>query len=274
MALRRDWIPSPNHSGRSGGVRLIILHTAEGALTYQSLGNYFASPSAEVSSHVGIDDTPGVIGEYVSPDRASWTAGNVNGYSIQAELCAFAAWTSEWNGHPVMLENTAAWIAEEAARFGIPLVHSTSHGVCQHVDVSGPGGHWDCGPGFPFARVLEMARTGAAAPTPPPVRPEDEREVTAVVSEVVRHRNIQLSCAQASNGQLWHKFSQDGGTTWRSEPLIRPNGQPVKATVKDTVSISSVDGTLFITTEDEDNVAWMCRQSDDITTGWDIRALS
>ena len=84
---------------------------------------------------------------------------------------------------------------------------------------------------------------------------------------------MQLSCAQASNGQLWHKFSQDGGESWRSEPLIRPNGQPVKATVKDTVSISSVGGTLFVTTEDEDGIAWCCRQSAELSSGWDIRRL-
>ena len=124
MALRRDWIPSPNHSGRSGGaVRLIIIHTAEGALTYQALGNYFANPNSEVSSGTGIDDTPGVCGEYVSADRASWTAGNANGYAIQTELCAFASWdAAEWDRHPVMLRNCADWVAEEAARFGIPLV--------------------------------------------------------------------------------------------------------------------------------------------------------
>ena len=171
MALRRDWIASPNHSGRSGGaVRLIIIHTAEGSRTYQSLGSFFASSSSGVSSHTGIDDTPGVIGEYVKPDRAAWTAGNVNGYSVQTELCAFAKWdAAEWDRHPQMLANCAAWIAEEAARFGIPLVRSTTRGVCGHVDVSGPGGHWDPGPAFPYDRVIAMAAGGAPA-TPAPTK--------------------------------------------------------------------------------------------------------
>ena len=31
MALTRLWRPSPHHSARSGTVRLIVLHTTEGA---------------------------------------------------------------------------------------------------------------------------------------------------------------------------------------------------------------------------------------------------
>jgi hypothetical protein len=172
MSLRREWIASPNYSSRGGtGVRIIVLHTAEGATTYQSLGSFFANPASQVSSHVGIDDTPGVIGEYVRADQKAWTAANANPYAVQAELCAFAAWSpADWDTHPVMLENTALWVAEEAARFGIPLRHSTDHGVCQHVDLGAAGGgHWDCGPSFPFGRVLEMAGGApGSTPTPPP----------------------------------------------------------------------------------------------------------
>ena len=49
VALRRVWIPSPNYSSRGGtAVRLIVVHTAEGATTYQSLGSFFANPSSGV----------------------------------------------------------------------------------------------------------------------------------------------------------------------------------------------------------------------------------
>jgi hypothetical protein len=151
-----------------------VLHTAEGALTYQSLGNFFANPSSGVSSHVGIDDAPGVVGEYVRRQDKAWTQGNANPYSVAAELCAFASWSSaEWARHPVMLENTAAWVAEECAAFGIPLRKlspgeaqgSSAMGVCQHADLGASGGgHWDCGPGFPMDEVLRMAAGTAAAP--------------------------------------------------------------------------------------------------------------
>ena len=181
MALKRVAIPSPNYSSRSGAlVRLIVIHTAEGALTYESLGSYFANPSSGVSSHVGIDDTPDTVGEYVRPDQKAWTQGNANPVAVAAELCAFAAWSSaEWFEHPTMLDNCAAWVAEEAARFAIPLVELTPAeaqgsgvGVCQHADLgSWGGGHVDCGPGFPLDTVLEMARGGAPAPPAAPAGP-------------------------------------------------------------------------------------------------------
>jgi hypothetical protein len=179
MALKRVAIPSPNYSTRGGtAVTRIVLHTAEGALTYQSLGSFFANPASGVSSHVGIDDTPGTVGEYVRRDYKAWTAADANPWCVQAELCAFAAWdTAEWDQHPRMLQNTAAWIAEEAARFAIPIVglvgaqaqNRALLGVCQHVDLgSMGGGHWDCGPGFPMDQVLAMAGGTAPAPTPTP----------------------------------------------------------------------------------------------------------
>ena len=186
MALKRVSIPSPNYSSRGGSkVRLIVLHTAEGATTYQSLGNYFANPSSQVSSHAGIDDTPNTVGQYVQRPNKAWTAANANPYSVQAELCAFAKWTpSEWSKHQTMLKTTAAWVAEEAAHFGIPIVKLTAGqaqggtpGVCQHADLgSAGGGHWDCGGGFPMDDVIRMAKGGSPssggggsspAPSPP-----------------------------------------------------------------------------------------------------------
>jgi hypothetical protein len=183
VTLRRDPIPSPNYSTRgSTQVTHIVLHTAEGALTYESLGNYFANPDAEVSSHTGIDDTPGVIGEYVHRDGKAWTASNANPWSVQAELCGFAEWDiDEWMRHPVMLENAAYWVAEEAAAYGIPIddiaataTNPSERGVCQHFDLgSAGGGHWDCGLSFPIDHVLDIARTGTPAPQPEP-EPEDD----------------------------------------------------------------------------------------------------
>ena len=175
MALIRDPLPSPNYSSRGGSrVSTIVLHTAEGSTSYQSLGAYFASSSSGVSSHVGIDGTPGTIGVYVAREYKAWTQGNANPYSVAAELCAFAAWgPDEWAAHPAMLSNTAAWIAEEAAAFGIPLVALTAEqaqggqaGVCQHADLGAAGGgHWDCGPHFPMGQVLDMARGGTTTTT-------------------------------------------------------------------------------------------------------------
>lgn len=168
MPLTRKFIPSPNFSAReTDDVRLIVLHTAEGARTIESLGDYFSKPGIDVSSHAGADNKANTIGEYVKPHHKAWTQANANPISVSLELCGFAAWPEdEWYKHPRMLENCARWIAEEAARFRIPIVRlspsaakGSGRGVVQHVDLgSWGGGHHDCGSGFPMQHVLEMAR--------------------------------------------------------------------------------------------------------------------
>lgn len=165
---------SPNSSPRgSAPVRLIILHTAEGARTVQELGNYFAASSVQVSSHVGIDDNG--IEEYVPYDREAWTTRSANPISDNAELCGFAAWTrAQWlNEHMPMLENAAAWVAARCAARNVPIVKLTpaqvgsGHaGVCGHVDWTigmKDGTHTDPGPGFPWDVVISLAQGGGAA---------------------------------------------------------------------------------------------------------------
>jgi len=186
MTLTRVFIPSPNFSAGRTQSRLLVIHSAEGALTYQALGAFFANPAAQVSSHVGIDDSDS-IGEYVKPDRMSWTAFAGNQWGLHAELCGFAAWSrAQWLEHPTMLVNTAEWLAEEAARYAIPLVKvgaadiiAGKSGICGHVDLTqaGAGGnHWDPGPGFPWDVILERLRaapvtTPVTAPAPAPAPP-------------------------------------------------------------------------------------------------------
>src|SRR5215471_18727216 len=133
MALKRKSIPSPNYSSRGGAtVRLIVVHTAEGATTIESLGSFFASPSSGVSSQVGIDDKAGVVGEYVKRGSKSWTQAEFNPVATSAE------WK---NKHSTMLDNAARWIAEESKYFGVPIVKLSSsqaqgsgRGVCAHSD--------------------------------------------------------------------------------------------------------------------------------------------
>jgi hypothetical protein len=164
---------------------LIVVHTAEGSRTIESLGSFFASSSSGVSSHTGADDKPNTVGEYVKPANKAWTQGNANPVAVAIELCAFAAWTAaEWDAHPAMLSNCAAWIAEEAARYGLPITklspadaQGDGRGVCGHGDLgSWGGGHTDPGPSFPWSRVLGGAppaqssppSAGAAPPFPLP----------------------------------------------------------------------------------------------------------
>ena len=179
MTLRRKWIPSPCYSSRGGSsVRLIVMHTAEGARTIEDLGGFFANSGNGVSSHTGADDQLGVIGEYVTRGNKAWTQGNANPVAVSLELCGFASWTTaQWkNDHHNMLRNCADWIAEEARYYGLPLDRLTAaqaqgsgRGECMHIDLgSWGGGHVDCGPGFPFGYVLDMARGKTPAPAPTP----------------------------------------------------------------------------------------------------------
>jgi hypothetical protein len=169
VGVNNSWpsIPSPNYSSRRGAkCRLILFHTAEGAQTRAALGSFFSRAAVGASSHTGIDDTG--ITRYVPCEYSAWTARNANPVSIQAELCAFSAWSPlEWTRHPGMLENAARWLATEAKEHGIPLVRLiggqtvTGTGVATHHDITigwRIGSHTDCGNSFPIDAVIARAR--------------------------------------------------------------------------------------------------------------------
>ena len=231
MALNRVWIPSPNYSSRNATVRLIVIHSSEGAQSYQSLGNFFANPSSQVSSHVGIDNTPNVVGEYVKRSNKAWTAGNANPVAVQAELCtpsgASANWsTAVWYSNPTMLANLAKWIREEAAAYNIPIVRLTpqqaqgnGRGVCQHLDLgSWGGGHVDCGPAFPIDSVIAAASGSSPTPTPPVPIPEVPDMVAAPLTFSMRTDDEQMFYVNKS-GTLVHYYYTQKNAKWLGENL-------------------------------------------------------
>jgi hypothetical protein len=239
MALKRVAIPSPNYSSRGGtAVRLIVLHTAEGATTYQSLGNFFKSSSSGVSSHTGIDDAINTVGEYVQRPNKAWTQGNANPYSVSTELCAFAKWTpNDWSKHPQMLANCAQWIAEEAAYFNIPLVRLTakqaqdgkSKGICQHVDLGAAGGgHWDCGTGFPMDQVIATAK--GSAPTPPTPEPSPTPTITLEDDMII----------QESDKKVYQLIYSGPSSYWRTLPDNAVKKLPASSIISDDGSLLSL----------------------------------
>jgi hypothetical protein len=247
MPLNRVWIPSPNYSSRGGSdVTTIVLHTAEGSTSIESLGSWFANPSSQVSSHVGIDDKANTVGEYVKRPNKAWTAASANPWAIQAELCAFAAWDSaEWQRHPNMLANTAAWVAEEAAYFGIPLTLLAPgqaqdpgvRGVCQHADLGSiGGGHWDCGPNFPIQQVLDMAG-GQPAPEP---EPEPAGPTYPWLTLNYGDPDM-ITCLTVEDGKIWSLHP--GGEThwlnseeWGSLQAVGYEAPPVNTRQKDVIA--------------------------------------
>src|SRR5215469_7337157 len=98
MALKRVWISTSNYYNGNNGRRLLVLHSSEGAQSYQDLGNFFAHGTNQASSHVGIDDkVRGTIGEYVKRNNSAWTAQNANMVAVQAELCTPSGASQGWS---------------------------------------------------------------------------------------------------------------------------------------------------------------------------------
>jgi len=265
MALKRVWIPSPNYSSRSGGVRLIVLHTAEGARTIESLGGFFQG-NVGASSHVGADDKPNTVGEYVKRGNKAWTQSAFNSDAVSMELCAFASWsTDEWHRHPNMLENCAAWIAEEAKQFGLPITRLNSsqaqgsgRGVCQHVDLgSAGGGHHDCGSGFPMDYVLTMAH-GGSSPTP------EQEETDMIASAVSDGGTLHVWWVDKDKKTVRYRYQKKNSSDWKDGGVFASSdpkelaGISASLAVNGTLELFAVyqDGIPAHTWQKKDSTSW------------------
>lgn len=267
--LNRIWIPSPNYSSRQGAdVRLIVLHSAEGARTIGDLGHYFASMSVQASSHVGADDQVNTIGEYVKRDRKAWTQSAYNPVSVSVEMCAFSSWdVDEWHRHPNMLDNVARWIAEEADHFKIPIVKLNSlqaqgvgRGVCFHSDLgSAGGGHSDPGPGFPINYVLTSA-IGAST-----YAQEENSLIASATSE-----SGTLHVFELKDGWIWYTYQPAGRISWNgAKEGVGIAGMSRFAEAKDVVSISAEkagDGTLHVFGRKKDGSVVFTYQKSNMTS--------
>jgi hypothetical protein len=208
----------PRYSTRGGAkVRLLVLHTMEGARTVDACGAWFRNPSApNASSHVGIDDRDTAM--YVPYEYSAWTAANANPVSDQAELAAFAKWTAvEWDEHAGMIERTAQWVAERSKARGIPLVRlrgaqtKNGTGVCMHVDITrgwGVGTHTDCGDHFPIDRII--ARAKEINQEDDDMTPEDKAQLN----------RVEAMCWQILRQQGGNYDTATGTVKWEGFPAL------------------------------------------------------
>jgi hypothetical protein len=154
-------------SDRLPGSRILlaVLHDTEGGNVPKSsrdlvgLGNFFNVLSTQASSSVA-NDEDGQSARFVRDSRKAWTQGAFNSVAVSIEQIGFASdvWTST-KKEPQLLE-TARWLAYWSRHHGIPLVHSTSRGVCQHRDLGlAGGGHVDVSASYPLGDVLSDAKT-------------------------------------------------------------------------------------------------------------------
>jgi hypothetical protein len=224
-------------------VRLITIHTAEGARTARALGNYFWRSDIQASSHVGIDAAETLL--YVPYDRAAWTLRSGNPISDNAEMCAFAAWTrDEWLSvdtvdgcaNPrAILRNAATWARERAIARGIPLQRLTSVQVAQgawglidhYAWTVGmkDGTHSDVGADFPWDAFMADVQQTSATPTPHPQIEEDHMYILQggkPGSPSLEGTNIYLLLA----GNMF--VGLDGGTRADAVDAILHRGAPYK----------------------------------------------
>lgn len=159
---------SPCRSSRNGvKPRIIVLHITvshnrPGKGDVDVILDYFGQPSTMASSHI-INDAEGNCARCVPDGDKAWTQAAYNSQALSIEQ---VEWDrnrprSDWfKLNQKQLDNTAAWVAWWAKKYDIPLVHSTTHGVCEHMDLGAAGGgHDDCGPGFPLDYILTKARS-------------------------------------------------------------------------------------------------------------------
>jgi N-acetyl-anhydromuramyl-L-alanine amidase AmpD len=145
---------SPNQSSRNGiKPRVIVLHSTEGS--YESSINWLCNPASQASAHV-INSKAGKSTRLVPDAQKAWHVAAANPFTLGLEQEGYA---SQQVWPEAQLDSAAAWVAYWARKFDIPIVKSTTNGVCRHSDLGAAGGgHQDPGSAYPFDKVLAKAR--------------------------------------------------------------------------------------------------------------------
>lgn len=154
--LARQFIPSPNHDERAGGiVDILLLHytgmpDAEGALAR------LCDAEAKVSSHYLVRENGEII-QLVPEDRRAWHAGashwrgvtDINSRSIGIEIVNAGHDGGCPDYPPVQIDAVIALCRDISSRWPIPQDQ-----VLAHSDVA-PGRKQDPGEYFPWGRLHE-----------------------------------------------------------------------------------------------------------------------
>jgi len=141
----------------------LTLHTTEGAnrpgvSDLEGLAAFFERVEADATWGV---DAEGNSCRMKTDGDAPWTNGfhDENNRSFTIEQVGFAATTAhDWVTEYHNGLRTVAGIAATYKRQGFIDLRHGHGGINQHKDISGPGGHTDCGPGYPEKYVTYWAR--------------------------------------------------------------------------------------------------------------------
>lgn len=218
--------------GRRTRVRVLTLHTSEGARTVESLGGFLRSIS-NASYHAATDDRK--IAYYVNRKNEAWHLRNGNPVADGFCFCGFAKWSrAEWFEHPVMLENAAWWLASCARERNVPLrwlsvstarnaIRNADHagGVIDHDDYSNAtsdGTHWDCGEGLPkdwiIARAIQIQLGQGDLPrgTTPSTRKDNDTMENFLVNS--GKGTLKLNCPVGKSSSVTSRAWFSASASW------------------------------------------------------------
>lgn len=159
------------NAGRIKPVNRIVIHTAECPIRVgaaRNVASWLAGATApNASAHFVVD--PGTTVQCVSVHDTAWHAGPANGRSIGIEHVGYAKFTEAQWAEPdakQMLERSAALIYVLCNEFSIEprwlldaeVADPEVSGILGHDQITRvlkTGTHWDPGPHFPRAQLIE-----------------------------------------------------------------------------------------------------------------------
>ena len=150
--------------------RVVVLHCSQAhrpsaVSDLDALAQRLAADGERAGAHVG-NDADGRDGRFAADIREVASVASHDVVALHLEQVGTQdAWPA------VQLQSTAAWLAFWSQCWGIPLVNSTEHGVCQHSDLEPDA--TDCGPAYPLDYVLQLAAAQATAAGWPGAAPAD-----------------------------------------------------------------------------------------------------
>ena len=183
-----------SYPSRTGGVRLVVVHTAETPCEEgraYNIAAYLANPAVRASAHYVVD--PGETVAQVPEEGTAWAAPGANSDGIQIEQAAYAGYSADdWQGadqQRMLREQLAPLVAGICRRWDLPAVWLSAAdllagraGVTDHNTVNEAyraSDHWDCGPSFPAGLLMELVRAELGETTAGPAQAEQEYEMRA-----------------------------------------------------------------------------------------------
>ena len=181
--------PSPNFSARpagsAGAIRMVIIHTCEGA--YAGCWGWLAQKKSGVSAHYVVKEDGAEITQLVAEKDKGWhiaakyksslnggkyaelDSASSNNFTIGIEHAGFGN-QAAWN--PNLIDQSAKLVCDITKRQGIPRdkFHIVGHGQLQPYNRSDPGPNW---PWATYFTKINAACGAAPAdePAPPPEQP-------------------------------------------------------------------------------------------------------